>query len=102
MGTVGEPLYVGMVYVQDLGFDRNLRVDPPELGRGRMRFGEVCGDVVFIEEYLPWFMEQLNGPRRMETVWDGLKSRGLSDSDVETLASSRMSADFDHLDKLID
>jgi membrane dipeptidase len=43
-----------------------------------------------IEEYLPWFMEQLNGPRRMETVWDGLKSRGLSDSDVEKVIGANV------------
>jgi membrane dipeptidase len=35
------------------------------------------------EDDLPWFMPDLNGPRRMETIWDGLKGRGLSDADVE-------------------
>jgi membrane dipeptidase len=28
------------------------------------------------EADLPWFMVELNGPRRMETIWDGLKGRG--------------------------
>ena len=37
------------------------------------------------ENDLPWFMPDLNGPRRMETIWDGLKDRGLSDDDVEKL-----------------
>jgi membrane dipeptidase len=36
-----------------------------------------------VEADLPWFMPELNGPRRMETVWDGLKGRGLSDDEVE-------------------
>lgn len=35
------------------------------------------------EDDLPWFMPDLNGPRRMETIWDGLKARGLSDDDLE-------------------
>lgn len=35
------------------------------------------------EDDLPWFMEELNGPRRMETIWDGLKARGLSDDELE-------------------
>ena len=37
------------------------------------------------EADLPWFMPDLNGPRRMETIWDGLKSRGLSDTQTEKL-----------------
>lgn len=37
------------------------------------------------EDDLPWFMVELNGPRRMETIWDGLKSRKLSDADVEKI-----------------
>ena len=28
-------------------------------------------------------MPALNGPRRMETIWDGLKDRGLSDDELE-------------------
>ncbi len=43
-----------------------------------------------IEEFLPWFMEQLNGPRRMETVWDGLKDRGLSDSQAEKVVGANV------------
>ena len=35
------------------------------------------------EADLPWFMPDLNGPRRMETIWDGLKGRGLSDDELE-------------------
>lgn len=37
------------------------------------------------EDLLPWFMVELNGPRRMETIWGGLKDRGLSDGQVEKI-----------------
>jgi len=34
---------------------------------------------------LPYFLEGLNGPRRMETIWDGLVARGFSEDDVERI-----------------
>lgn len=37
------------------------------------------------EDDLPWFMTELNGPRRMETIWDGLKGRGLTDGQLEKI-----------------
>lgn len=37
------------------------------------------------EAFLPWFMVELNGPRRMETIWDGLSGRGLSDDELEKI-----------------
>ena len=37
----------------------------------------------FNESDWPLYMEGLNGPRRMEVVWEGLAKRGLSDSDLE-------------------
>ncbi len=33
----------------------------------------------------PLYFEELNGPRRMETIWDGLANRGLSQGDLEKL-----------------
>jgi len=42
------------------------------------------------ENDLPWFMPELNGPRRMETIWDGLKSRDLSDGDVEKIMGANV------------
>jgi membrane dipeptidase len=36
-----------------------------------------------VENELPYFIDALNGPRRMEVVWDGLVKRGLSSGDVE-------------------
>ena len=31
----------------------------------------------------PLFIDELNGPRRMEVVWDGLVKLGYSEDDVE-------------------
>lgn len=42
------------------------------------------------EADLPWFMPTLNGPRRMETIWDGLKDRGLSDDDAEKIMGANV------------
>lgn len=36
-----------------------------------------------VENELPYFINELNGPRRMEVVWDGLVKRGLATGDVE-------------------
>ena len=37
----------------------------------------------FNEADWPLFMDELNGPRRMEAIWDGLKGRGLGEADLE-------------------
>ncbi len=42
------------------------------------------------EADLPWFMPDLNGPRRMETIWDGLKGRGLSDDEAERVMGANV------------
>ncbi len=34
---------------------------------------------------LPYFIDELNGPTRMEVVWDGLVARGYSEDDVERI-----------------
>jgi membrane dipeptidase len=36
-----------------------------------------------VDSDLPYFINELNGPRRMEVVWEGLEKRGLSSGDVE-------------------
>jgi membrane dipeptidase len=36
-----------------------------------------------VDSDLPYFINELNGPRRMEVVWDGLVKRGLLSGDVE-------------------
>ncbi len=33
----------------------------------------------------PLYFEELNGPRRMETIWDGLSKRGMSQANLEKL-----------------
>jgi len=33
----------------------------------------------------PLYFEELNGPRRMETIWDGLARRGMREEDLEKL-----------------
>jgi len=33
----------------------------------------------------PLYFEELNGPRRMETIWDALASRGMSEGKLEKL-----------------
>jgi membrane dipeptidase len=36
-----------------------------------------------VENELPYFIDELNGPRRMDVVWGGLVKRGLNGADVE-------------------
>jgi membrane dipeptidase len=38
-----------------------------------------------VNSELPYFIDELNGPRRMEVVWDGLVRRGYHESDVEKI-----------------
>ncbi|MED5462656.1 MAG: membrane dipeptidase [Pseudomonadota bacterium] len=39
----------------------------------------------FKREEWPLYFEELNGPRRMETIWDGLSRRGMNEDDLEKL-----------------
>jgi membrane dipeptidase len=43
-----------------------------------------------VDSDLPYFINELNGPRRMEVVWDGLIKRGLSASDVERVMGTNL------------
>tara|TARA_R110002096_G_scaffold434699_2_gene657566 strand:+ start:104 stop:1192 length:1089 start_codon:yes stop_codon:yes gene_type:complete len=38
----------------------------------------------------PLYFEELNGPRRMETIWDGLKKRGHSDGALEKVFGTNL------------
>ena len=38
----------------------------------------------------PLYFEELNGPRRMETIWDGLASRGMADQDLEKIFGTNL------------
>ena len=39
----------------------------------------------FKREEWPLYFEELNGPRRMETIWDGLANRGMSEDSLQKL-----------------
>ena len=39
----------------------------------------------FVNNDWPLYMTDLNGPRRMEVVWDGVKKMGYSDTDTEKI-----------------
>ena len=39
---------------------------------------------------MPWFISELNGPRRMEVIWDGLVSRGYSEDQVERIMGQNL------------
>ncbi len=39
----------------------------------------------FKREEWPLYFEELNGPRRMETIWDGLSKRGMNEDKLEKL-----------------
>lgn len=43
-----------------------------------------------VDNELPYFIDELNGPRRMEVVWDGLVKRGLPEGDVERIMGSNL------------
>jgi membrane dipeptidase len=43
-----------------------------------------------VDSELPYFIDELNGPRRMEVVWDGLVKRGLSEGDVERVMGGNL------------
>jgi membrane dipeptidase len=43
-----------------------------------------------VNDDLPYFIDELNGPRRMEVVWDGLVARGLSERDVERVMGGNL------------
>jgi membrane dipeptidase len=43
-----------------------------------------------VENELPYFIDELNGPRRMEVVWDGLAKRGLPAADVERVLGGNL------------
>jgi membrane dipeptidase len=38
-----------------------------------------------VSSELPYFIDELNGPRRMEVVWDGLSARRYSESEIEKI-----------------
>lgn len=66
-----------------IGSDRDHRViadSPEELAQLHKEEG-----ANFVDDDWPLFMTKLNGPRRMEVIWDGLKKRGYPEADVEKI-----------------
>ena len=43
-----------------------------------------------VDSDLPYFINELNGPRRMEVVWDGLVKRGLPAADVARVMGTNL------------
>ena len=43
-----------------------------------------------VDHELPYFIDELNGPSRMEVVWDGLVSRGYSGADVDRIMGTNL------------
>jgi membrane dipeptidase len=65
-----------------IGSDRDHRViemTPEYLAELRSEEGNVE------DSALPFFIDELNGPRRMEVVWDGLVDRGYASNDIERI-----------------
>lgn len=64
-----------------IGSDRDHRVialSPEYIAELKKEEGSQVND-----SELPYFIDELNGPRRMEIVWDGLVKRGVAAADVE-------------------
>ncbi len=71
-----------------IGSDRDHRVikmSPEYLAELKKEEGSQVSD-----SELPYFIDELNGPRRMEVVWDGLVKRGLSEGDVERVMGTNL------------
>jgi membrane dipeptidase len=71
-----------------IGSDRDhrvIRLSPEYLAELKREEGAQV-----VNDELPYFIEELNGPRRMEVVWDGLVERGLSAGDVERVMGGNL------------
>lgn len=71
-----------------IGSDRDHRVitlTPEYLAELRREEGSQV-----VDNELPYFIDELNGPRRMEVVWDGLAKRGLPTADIERVMGANL------------
>jgi len=71
-----------------IGSDRDHRViemSPEYIAELKKEEGSQVAD-----SELPYFINELNGPRRMEVVWDGLVKRGLSEGEVERVMGTNL------------
>ena len=71
-----------------IGSDRDYRVielSPEYVAELKKEEGAQVND-----SELPYFIDELNGPRRMEVIWDGLIKRGLPEGDVERVMGGNL------------
>ena len=71
-----------------IGSDRDhrvIRLNPEYLAELQKEEGSQV-----VDNELPYFIDELNGPRRMEVVWAGLEKRGLSAPDVERVMGGNL------------
>jgi membrane dipeptidase len=71
-----------------IGSDRDhrvVRLSPEYLAELRREEGSQV-----VDSELPYFIDELNGPRRMEVVWDGLVKSGLPEGDVERVMGGNL------------
>jgi membrane dipeptidase len=71
-----------------IGSDRDHRVitlSPEYIAELKKEEGSQVNDTE-----LPYFINELNGPRRMEVVWDGLVKRGVASADVERVMGTNL------------
>lgn len=71
-----------------IGSDRDHRVIPDDAEEIRILQQEEGAQ--FQPEHWPLYIDELNGPRRMEVVLDGLKKRGFSEDAVEKILSKNL------------
>jgi membrane dipeptidase len=64
-----------------IGSDRDHRVIPTTEEEIKQLIKEEGAN--FIPDDWPLYLEKLNGPRRMEIIWDGLIKRGYKAADAE-------------------
>jgi membrane dipeptidase len=71
-----------------IGSDRDhrvIRLDPAYLAELKREEGSQV-----VDDELPYFIDELNGPRRMEVVGEGLRQRGLPGRDVERIMGGNL------------
>lgn len=71
-----------------IGSDRDHRVIPDSEDEVKQLLKEEGAN--FIPDDWPLYLEKLNGPRRMEVIWDGLLRRGYSSSQAEKVMGTNL------------
>jgi membrane dipeptidase len=71
-----------------IGSDRDHRVIPNTEEEIRQLLKEEGAN--FIPDDWPLYLEKLNGPRRMETIWEGLLKRGYKPADADKIMGGNL------------